>query len=264
MQNHEMSRVGLLIVSTLLMIGICFFLLYLVKLIQRRNRELWEVRRKLELEMMKSNIEIQDRALAIISREVHDNVAQVLGMTNMLFMSAVKNRTDEQSLRTLVEESIERISIAIQDLRDVTHSLSTKYIVEIGLEAAIEKEISFVSRLHPIMQFRFSVNEVHFYDDLSEEQTVFLFRIVQECLQNAIKHSEADNVFIQLDYTKGWLGVIIRDNGIGFHSDSRKEGIGLHNMQERMRILGGILKLDSVPGVGTTVSAKIKLLKTND
>ena len=97
--------------------------------------------------------------------------------------------------------------------------------------------------------------------NLSFDLELCIFRVAQEALNNAVKHSHASEVLVELTSVEGAMVLKIRDEGVGFDPSTSRQGIGLTSMRERLRPFGGELCVESTVGKGTTIIAKIKLEK---
>ena len=126
---------------------------------------------------------------------------------------------------------------------------------DLGLTAAIEWQAREVSR-RTGLAVKVSTEAVA--DDLPEDLSICLYRITQEALQNAARHAQAKTVHIELKQSLDRLVLSVRDDGIGFDTESVR-GLGTVGMEERLRQLGGVLRVTSQPGVGATVVAEVQI-----
>jgi signal transduction histidine kinase len=151
----------------------------------------------------------------------------------------------------------------IREMADLTKSLHTDRITDIGLSEAINFDLASIRRAGIIkIQFEVEGEEFHFPD----QQSIFIFRMYQEMMNNIIKHSKATHVNVSLFYSGNDIFVMtIRDDGVGFdvqqkkESDSGSSGLGLKSMRNRAKMIGAELAIKSELGKGTTVSVKVPL-----
>jgi signal transduction histidine kinase len=141
------------------------------------------------------------------------------------------------------------------DLHDLAYRLHPSLLEHVGLEVAVRDHIDeFTKRTGLPVQLLVR----YLPDTLSVETATNFFRVLQESLQNVSKHAAATEVFVKLSGSSRGIGLSVRDNGKGFDSTSlsaHTKGLGLLSMQERMRLLGGFLRIHSLPGKGTKVCA---------
>lgn len=191
-----------------------------------------------------------------IAEDLHDNVGQSLAFARMRLASAQKLVSGER-LVSAMDNITELLLQASQDTRNVIFDLSSPVMNELGLTAAIpewlETQIS--------KQYGLKTEFIDNIDDsnkkmLDENVRAILFRNVRELLTNVVKHAQADKVSVYLEQTNSNVKIIVRDNGVGFDSReanagvNRKGSFGLFSIQERMKDLGGSLKVVSEPGKG--------------
>ena len=189
-----------------------------------------------------------------ISRELHDNVNQILLTARLYIGRALEKRAyDEKMFRA----GYELIDKAIEEIRKISKALLITSAEEENMTTAIE------NILHQVMSSG-SIN-VHKKIRLPDESLieskvkVAIFRIVQEQLSNVIKHAEAKNLFIHIEFVDGVLKLSIKDDGKGFHLAEKKGGIGFQNMRSRVAVMDGVINILSKPGDGCTVEVHIPL-----
>ncbi len=165
-----------------------------------------------------------------IAKELHDGIGQ-----NLLIM---KNKMADD--KTLMEKTIE-------ELRSISRNLHPVQLEKLGLKIAIESNIEEVSKITDIY-FSYEIEILNAI--LSSEKQINLYRIIQECISNIIKHSQARDARITLQNYKNETKLYIYDNGIGFnYSEAKlKKTLGLTSIKERVKLIGGVLKINSKPG----------------
>ncbi len=227
---------------------------------QRQNRSRLE-RQQLEFAynsaLLKTKIEMQEQALQFVSQEIHDNIGQVLSFS-CLQLSNLKNQMQDQNAKSMLGENLDIIRQAVKELRLLSHSLNTSLIEKRDLEDAIEAELNRIRAFSPIKcDLEVDGNAM----DLNPETRLLIFRIIQEALQNVIKHAEATAVNIHINYQPHGLQLSIRDNGKGM--DTRRSGqsysLGMDNMHQRATLLQGRLDVLSDGKSGTEILLKVPL-----
>jgi signal transduction histidine kinase/ligand-binding sensor domain-containing protein len=203
-------------------------------------------------------LESQEGERKRIASELHDSLGQ-----NLL---VIKNRALLQALtlpdgqaRTQFTALSDAVSQTLEEVRAISYALRPSHLDQLGLRTALVAMIEKVSASSTI-QFTHAVDELDGLLRPGEEIT--LYRMVQECLNNILKHSGATKAALNLAAHAGELALTIRDNGRRFMPDEETQhraGLGLQGIAERVRILGGTHEIESAPGQGTTVSLRIAL-----
>lgn len=250
--------ITLIIFVSALCLLIAVFLLA-VFLIQRAktNRFLWEEKlRKKEYEttILKTRIEVQEDTRKNIGVELHDNIGQLLSLANLTLASIVVEDSSENSQK--LTDSRALIKRSIGELRQLSKVLHGEMLLREGLEDAIRQELHWLQR-NGLYTIEFECSN-EFYATRNKEKDLFIFRLVQECLNNIIKHAQADRIRIALSYQReATLGITVQDNGRGFDSTrvskENSRGLGISNMQERVQFLLGSMEIDSSAEKGTSI-----------
>ena len=237
------------------------FIIYFIVLYQKRQGQNKVERDAMQAnfrqEFLKARLEMQEQTFAHVSRELHDNVNQVLSFVK-LNLAMITNVDDEQRLR--INENRDLIAQAITDLRDLSKSLSFEHITKQGLVKTIENEVNKLNK-SGIIEAALSVQgDVY---PLGEQSELVLFRILQEALNNAIKHSGASHLQIGLQYGAEMFNLTVGDDGAGFLPNSldHSTGSGLTNIENRATVIGAVATIQSSPGNGCNVSVTLNLLQ---
>lgn len=202
-------------------------------------------------------VSAQENERRRISRELHDEVGQVLsaimlGLGNL--RSALKDGNSAEALHqlALVEDMTERNASVV---RNISLLLRPTMLDDLGLVPALKWYAREISRTGPMAA---EVLAESFVDDLPDEYRTCVFRIVQEAVRNASRHSGAQGVRIHLRESDGAVTLSVQDDGRGF-DPSLEAGLGILGMRERVRRLAGKLSVNSLPGRGTTLSVSLPL-----
>jgi len=206
----------------------------------------------------------EERERKTIASELHDQIGQSLAMLKLKLLGM------EQVIRTAdnkrdMKDVLQMLDRTIYHTRNLTVELSPPVLNELGLVPAIEwLGEQFNDKYNLNVQVHSAVSQVL----LNEEMRYAVFRTVRELLVNAVKHSRAQKIRISLSRQGSFFRVSVRDNGTGFDpaklkaASIRGSGFGLVSIRERLRCLGGGLKIKSAPGKGTMIEATVKI-KTN-
>jgi signal transduction histidine kinase len=208
---------------------------------------------------LRSQIEIQEQTFQNISREIHDNIGQKLTLAKLQLNTL--HLSNESSFAQKANDSANMIGEAINDLSDISRSMSSELILNNGLIKALEFETTqFMKSGLYLVNLDITGNSA-FLDTHTE---LLIFRIVQEALNNIVKHAAATNIDIHLDYQEDLLRLYIGDNGKGFISEnSRRPGTGIANMKKRADMLNAEFMLCTQPGDGTIIKLIIPIHQQN-
>jgi signal transduction histidine kinase len=176
-----------------------------------------------------------------IGLELHDNIGQNLFLLKLKFDDASKNY---EEFKENYNNIIDSLNSTIYDLRNIMYDLKPKNLEDLGLDFAVRKlsdHISETTRKNGNVEIMGKTRR--FGKDLE----LYLYRIIQECLSNIIRHSQASEYKIQLLYSEKNLKIYISDNGIGFKPEkvNKEKNYGLLNMSERIKALKGTMKINS-------------------
>jgi len=195
----------------------------------------------------------EERERRRIATELHDGIGQTLVFARTRLAILRKAVSTPKSIAAL-DETSEAIREAIRDTRNVVFDLSARSMDEIGLGAAIEEWLK--ERIQGVYGLETELKDHCGEVPLQEDQRAILFRNVRELLLNVTKHAQANKVVVSLDCADEQLQVTVKDDGIGFDTDtgaqqeSDSRGFGLFSIKERMADLGGSLDIMSSPGEG--------------
>ena len=246
------------IILGVLLVGFIIAMLFLYKRRQQlQEQEMSMMKDRYEKEVLQSQLEIQEITFKNISQELHDNIGQMLSVVK-LSLSALPIEKDHRA-RPLVAHSQQVLQKAIYDLSDLTKSLHTDRITELGLLESVRFELTAV-RNTGALQAELEVEGTEFR--LKEQKEIFLFRMFQETLHNILKHSKATKVDVALAYRPENIFVMtIRDNGIGFDLKEKQlsptAGVGLKSMFNRATLIGATMNIQSGKDKGTSITVEL-------
>lgn len=223
---------------------------------ERRFDEVLRVQKELK-RLSSEVVSAQENERRRISRELHDEVGQVLyatvlGLGNA--QSSLRNGNTEEALRQL-DAVLEMTQRNVSVVRNISLLLRPTMLDDLGLVPALKWLAREVSRTSAVQA---DVLADDCPDDLAEEHRTCIFRVVQEAIQNALRHSGARLVRVYVQRENGTLRTSIQDDGKGFEP-SEEKGLGILGMEERIVRLGGTLKISSELGRGTIVSFELPM-----
>jgi two-component system NarL family sensor kinase len=229
----------------------------------KKNKLRQETKMKTELmhqqEMaVKAVIEAEENERQRIAKDLHDGVGQMMSAAKMnlsAFESEIKFSSDEQ--KQSLEKVIQLVDESCKEVRTVSHIMMPNALLKNNLDAAVR---DFVNKLNN-KTLQAHVHAEGLEERLDSNTETVLYRVIQECVNNAIKHAGATTLDISLIRDKDGISGTIEDNGKGFDvtDKTRFEGIGLRNIITRIEYLRGTVDFDSAPGRGTVVAFHVPL-----
>lgn len=205
----------------------------------------------------KAIIEAEEKERIRIARDLHDGIGQQMSAVKMqlsAFESDLNLQNPAQKDQMSVMLSL--VDEAVKEVRSVSHNMMPNALLKSGISAAFRE---FVNKLSSSGSIKIDLQITGLTGRLESTTETVLYRLLQECVSNIIKHAEATEISIQLLKHDRHLNMIIEDNGKGFDTGKMNEltGIGLKNMVSRVQFLNGSVYFDSYPGKGTTVNIDI-------
>jgi len=234
---------------------------YIVRLErQTHDRYVQLARSQYELQRLSSRlVDAQEMERRSISRELHDEIGQALGA---LLVDIGRLSTTLSNDRPEVKAQLDNMkSVAertFQGVRNIALLLRPSMLDDLGLVAALEWQGREVSRRSEI---EVSVESENVPEDLPDEYRICIYRLVQEALNNAVRHSRARNAKVAVEQSTKGITVRVIDDGRGF-DPNRARGLGILGMEERVKRLAGTFRVESKPGQGVTVTAELPLPPT--
>ncbi len=207
--------------------------------------------------------QVQEEERKRIAYELHDDTAQYLSILKLQLDALIQSGKiqDPQIIKKLQYLEIDA-GRAVNDIRRYSHELRPGVLDHLGLRAALEQIAEDLNKLnHFTVELEVEGKE----QELSEAVKLGFFRIAQEALNNARKHAKASNAIIKLDFQENKVRLIVSDNGTGFDvreaaaQSIQRGSLGLMSMQERAKLIGAELRIDSKPGEGTSVVVEMPL-----
>ena len=196
----------------------------------------------------------QEKERSQLGEELHDNINQILATTRLYIECAL---TDDTLRMELINDSKIMLEKAMLEIRKLSTTLLPPSLGEIGLLDALEDLIENIKEVNAL---QIETNWSNFSEDLlSEKLKLTIFRIVQEQLNNIIKHSQAATAFISLKKINKIIRLNIKDDGIGFNMATKRNGVGLRNITSRAEVNNGTVVLESQPGAGCKIEVSFSI-----
>lgn len=197
-------------------------------------------------------VRAQEEERRRVSRELHDEAGQLLIGLKYRLNEALSNLPDEfDDARHRIALALESAGQATQKIRHLSHLLRPPTLDVAGLNLSLKNHCREFSEQTSIPVFYKGVDVLH----LPDEASISLYRVLQEGLTNIYKHARAKSVSVALSSSRKQVVLTIADDGIGYDVNTKKPGIGILGMRERLLLLGGELEVSSLPNQGTTLKA---------
>lgn len=265
MQDQNQEILIVVIIGGLLAVLLVGFIVTILFLYQRKQyrqqQELARVKEEYDQEVLKSQLEIQETTLKSIAQELHDNIGQVLSVVK-LSLAVLPVEKEHQAYAPL-QHIREVLNKAVYDLADLTKSLHTDRIAQIGLAESIRFDLETL-RKTGLVQVNLELHGEEYR--LGEQKEIFIFRIFQELINNILKHAKATQVTVLLNYLSDEVFIFsVRDDGVGFDMQEKKNslsplnGVGLKSLFNRAKLIGAKMVFNAEPGKGTFVRMELPL-----
>ncbi len=260
MSEEKSTVLSAIIIISVIFFLICAGLLLLVAMYNRRRKlhleEKTLMNQQFESELLKTHIEVQEQTMQTIATDLHDNIGQLLSLTTLTLNSINLKEHDKSEKK--INTSLELVHKSIKELRDLAKLLQGEQLVETGLGLAIKQELD---RLKRISSYKLKVkNKLLDLTVSSPNKDLIILRILQEIINNIIKHSKATNIEIETSLVKEILYLCVSENGIGFDYEEikkQKKGIGLYSIHKRVEMINGKIQINSNLSTGTQITVEI-------
>ena len=193
-----------------------------------------------------------------VARELHDEIGQVLTAVS-ISLQQVRGLVPARAVGR-IDDSVGIVGQAIQAVRDLSLNLHPSMLDDFGLVATVRW---YLERQQPLTDCELNLEAYSFQMSLPIEINMACYRVVQEAINNILRHARAQHAWVHVSSAERVIQVLIRDDGIGFNPDEARrratqgDSLGILGMEERVKLLGGKFELQSRPGKGTTISLRV-------
>ncbi|QHZ49146.1 PAS domain S-box protein [Bacillus sp. NSP9.1] len=206
--------------------------------------------------VLQKTLEAQENEHKRLAQELHDGLGQSLYSVSV-GIQAIQSRIDqEEKYRTYMQEIVDELEKAIQDVKLYSLQLRPQSLDQLGLVPAIKHLVSSLNKTHQDVSITFTCSNVN--DRLQPVLEINLYRVIQEALHNALKYAKATLIEVILFKVGDDLMLKIQDNGIGFKRELVQEGLGLNHLKERVDQIEGSLQIHSIPRKGTSIHVQVQ------
>ena len=211
---------------------------------------------KFDAEILKTKIEVQEQTMQAIATDLHDNIGQLLSLISLTLNSI--NIIETEKSEKKISTSLNLLHKSIKELRDLAKLLQGEQLVKTGLGRAIKQELN---RLRRISGYHLKVkNQLLTIKISSPNKDLIILRLLQEIINNIIKHAKATHIEINAFLKNDLLHLSVNENGIGFDYEeikNQKRGFGLYSLYKRVEMIAGEIQINSSATKGTLITIEI-------
>ncbi|MBD9356447.1 sensor histidine kinase [Methylomonas albis] len=204
------------------------------------------------------SLAIQEEERQRLSQELHDELGQSLTAIKVMAVTAGHRKADAAKITSSISEICDHLMTVVRSMMQQLHPL---VLTELGLKATLEEMVNHWSERNADLQLTIRCSDA--VDGLDKNLTIQVFRVIQECLTNVVRHAQAHKVSIdleKLDQPHICLQLKVQDDGRGCDLQTTSQGFGLLGIKERIKSLDGELQVSSQPGAGMLINARIPLI----
>jgi len=265
--GEEKDQIVIIFISSAIFVVLLVILLVLFVVVYQKRLVTQESRvQKLENErqqvLLKATIEGQERERERIAKDLHDGIGSLLsGLSlNLKFQKSKEEPNSKQA--SFLSEACDLLDEGIENVRSVSHNLMPATLENFGLVSAM---MECVQPIHKSGKLQVSVTTRNAPFGLTKEISLGLLRVFQELIQNTVKHAQATEVKVVLEYHPDFLYLTYFDNGKGFDFDTiNAGGIGIKNMQSRIQALNGVFELKKEIKAGFFATIRVPLIPNTE
>ena len=262
---QKKSQLNLIFVSALVLLLLLAFFMWRnfrnkqtlqVQQQQIQHQKITELEKQNQLMAVESMLKGQEDERTRLAKDLHDGLGGMLSGVKISFSNMKENMTMDADNVSTFEKAITQLDSTIVELRKVSHNLMPEAVLKFGLKSAVKDFCDAIQR-----PGKTTIICEQFGDErqLGNNGDVNVYRIIQELVNNAVKHADARQILVQLTKTPNKVLITVEDDGKGFYMNSlaTAPGIGFTNLKYRVNYLNGIMEIHSQPGDGTTVNIEL-------
>ncbi|TPE44392.1 sensor histidine kinase [Pontibacter mangrovi] len=248
-------------IMLLLAVGIIVFVVLYQRRMLQHQEHLRQLQATKQQQLLQATFHAQEEERRRVARDLHDEVGAMLALIRLnLYQMMNSTACDDEGLHTSVQNMKQQLDDVLVSVRRISHDLMPVVLEKMGLGQAIEalrRNLTATGQLE--MELRCNDKNKR----LLPQHELVLYRMVQELLNNTLKHAKATKVTIDLHFGEKDIELLYKDNGVGFklekivQEQQEKEGLGIMSLQSRAALLDGDIQITSAPGAGTAVAIKV-------
>ena len=253
-ESKSQYLISLLIGAIILMTLIGLFLFYRLRLkhlIHDKNEIISF--QNAQVKASEQIIKGQETERKRIAQELHDGLGGILTGLKFTFTNMESNYIVKSEQVKSFQKAIEQIDFAIEEMRKIAHNMMPEALSNLGLQESIEDIVSSVEKQSDIK----FIADIHIDENIPDDVSLQCYRIIQEAINNIIKHADASTVFLSIYTEEQGINISIEDNGKGFDPNQTTEGMGVQGMHNRVSFLGGTMDISARPREGVSIAIRI-------
>ncbi len=221
-----------------------------------QNLKIKELEKDKQLSAVDAMLKGQEEERSRIAKDLHDGLGGLLSGTKLSFTNMKENLILTPENASLFDKSLSMLDNTISDLRKVAHNLMPESLVKFGLIEALK---DFCGSIQSASNIKIDYQKIGAERKISNTAEVFIYRIIQELVNNAVKHSKANEIMVQLAYTNNKIAITVEDDGVGYDFNEAKlnKGSGLENIAYRVDYFNGTIDTITSPSNGTSVNIEL-------
>lgn len=260
-QNARQRSVLMFVGGLVLALGLMIIYVLRTRLKTQKiiaEQEIENLKQSNRLDMLNAILKGQEEERKRIAYDLHDGLGGLLSTVKHQFQKIYEQHGLER-LNGEATKANKMLDEACSEVRRIAHNMMPHALLKMGLHEAIDDMVGAMSKSSDV-----EIDYENLMDtrQLNEEQKVMLYRIIQELVNNAIKHAQPNSILVQLSSHNDSLTLMVEDDGIGFDKESVEQGLGLQSLDSRVQFLNGTWEIDSTPNTGTTVAIEVPLKPT--
>jgi two-component system, NarL family, sensor kinase len=266
-ENKRKSFMNSMLIYSFLTLVALLFLAYLnfrnrIKITKQKEeiqtQKIQQLEKDKQLVAVDSMLKGQEKERRRIAKDLHDGPGGLLSGTKISFMNLKEALNMSRGMKQQYDKSLAQMDNAIGDLRKISQNLMPEALLKYGLNEALR---DFCDATQLLSTVKITYNQLGDVRILESTTEVFIYRMVQELVSNAIKHASASKILVQLAYNTHRTGITVEDNGKGFDKNilQNNKGAGMSNINYRVQYLNGTADIISSPGNGTSVNIELKV-----
>ncbi len=255
------------LIMLLLAIAIVSFIVYYQRRLIQEQIEKQKLKAEAQERMLAATIQTQESERKRIAKDLHDEIGALLAAIRLGVIQIGSDETTGTFGVEKAEEAKKLIEETIKNVRRISQDLMPATLEKFGLVAALKELCQKLEKASGV-RMDFDGNEIDF--PLKMQSALALYRIVQELINNTLKHAKATKIIISLQKTNTLLYLTVADNGSGFDLEYARgqskgvRGLGLSNIESRINMLNATIRYETAPGEGTQVTIEIPLEANRD
>lgn len=257
-KDLEINRSRTILVS---LIGSFLVVTAFVYLLYKRSKDKQQLvhaqeREESQRKQYAAVLEAEENERSRVAKDLHDGIGQLLS-TAKLTLSAIDEPVSAESNKMLIN-SLQILDEATREVRTISHNLMPATLTQIGLGAALH---DLFMKINESNLLRINLNVTGLEERLTHATEIAVYRVVQEIINNMIKHSKADTITVKIFRNQSSMNLSISDNGVGFEKEliGKSTGLGWKNIFSRISMLNGEIAVDSTPGSGTSINIQLAI-----